>query len=281
MDVLLVAHAEFGQVLSSKKLVFTKANRSGVTAGINNLLRVADRYGAKVTIAVCPEVAEYVELPSHAEIGVHIHPGWQEFAVDGVKYYAGDSFLRKNTRQSTTETVLPAFSYEEQFEMIQVGTERIAEVFKSRPTTFLAGRWSVNNDTIRAAIKTGLKRDCSAMAGHKDTHFDWSKLPRICPPYSPSCCDYQEIGNLPFTIIPISQMWRGGSVNIETPRIYGPLLKWTFSEYYRKNIGVFHICLHSPCMTDDYYVNRLDKLLFFISRHRGVNFKYASEITEA
>ena len=42
---------------------------------------------------------------------------------------------------------------------------------------------------------------------------------------------------------------------------------------------MFHICLHSPSMTDSYYISAMDSFLSFISKHKGVNFKFASEIS--
>ena len=50
-------------------------------------------------------------------------------------------------------------------------------------------------------------------------------------------------------------------------------------EYYVKKARLFHICLHSVYMTDDFYVSVMDRLLKFIAGYKGVQFKCASEVT--
>lgn len=275
-----MAHTEFGRVIGKK--VYALKDPIGVTDGVANLLSVTKKYGAKVTLAVCPEVAHYVPKNVEAEIGLHIHPGWQLFEdkTKQIAWYVGDEWLRKNCKQSSDSTVLRDYPFIEQCDMIKAGRDRLLNFFGHFPCVFVAGRWSLNNQTIKALVNYGFTHDCSAVAGTKQGHYDWSRLPRICMPYMPSTYDYQAEGNLPFVIVPISQMVKGGNVNPEAARVYGVnWLKATFTEYNVKKQPVFHICLHSPAMTDEFYVDVLDKLLFFISRHRGVNFKYASEVT--
>jgi hypothetical protein len=146
---------------------------------------------------------------------------------------------------------------------------------------FVAGRWSVNNDTIAALIKAGFTHDCSAVPHQKPCHYDWSKLPRICMPYHPAPEDYQKQGNLPILLVPISQYFPGGSVNPETAPFVGlSWMKACFLEYYRQDVPLFHICLHSPSMTDDYFISEMENILAFISKHKVVHFKFASEIKE-
>jgi hypothetical protein len=100
-------------------------------------------------------------------------------------------------------------------------------------------------------------------------------------PYRPSELDYQTVGDLPIVEVPIAQMIRFGSVNPECALRVGPnWLKACFQEYFSQGLPVFHICLHSPCMIDPYYVRVMDDLLGFIARHPGVRFKGASEILD-
>jgi len=100
-------------------------------------------------------------------------------------------------------------------------------------------------------------------------------------PYHPSEEDYQKRGSLPLLIVPISQMLPGISITPESaPSVGLYWLKAGFREYYHQNLPLFHICLHSPCATDQYFISVIDDLLSFISRHQNVNFRFASEITE-
>lgn len=277
MDVIIVCHTEYGDV-RNKKVIFTK-NPIGVIDGVKNLDMIAKKYGAKVTYAICPETVTDFPKKLDCEVALHIHPGWEKFSTDGYQYHVGDIYLKNNCEQSSYSTVLRDYSYGEQFLMIREGKKHIIKTLGVVPQTFLAGRWSINNDTVKAMIGNGMNRDCSAMAGQKASHFDWSKLPRICLPYYPSEYDYQIAGNQPLLIIPISQLIKGGSVNPEVARTYGvDWLKLGFLEYYLRKVPLFHICLHSPCMIDKYYVGVMDSLLRYIVKHKNINFKYVAEI---
>lgn len=279
MDVIIVCHTEFGFV-HGRKVIADKNAIGGVEGGVKNLVNLADKYCAKVTFAVCPEVVEYFPKDINHEVGLHIHPGWQEFLIRGSRFYVGDSYLRRNCKQSVNSTVLRDYSYEEQLEMIETGKDCLERELGTKPKVFVAGRWSENNDTIKALVEAGLTHDCSPPPHSKADHHDWSRLPRICMPYHPSEDDYQEKGSLPLLIIPISQMLRVGGVNPEVVPVVGlGWLKACFTEYYRQNLPLFHICLHSPCMTDQYFILAMDDLLRSISKYE-VKFKFASEIEE-
>jgi hypothetical protein len=57
-------------------------------------------------------------------------------------------------------------------------------------------------------------------------------------------------------------------------------LKACFDEYYRQEMPLFHMCLHSPCMTDEYFLSIMDDVLRFMSGHPHVHFRFVSEIPE-
>jgi hypothetical protein len=100
-------------------------------------------------------------------------------------------------------------------------------------------------------------------------------------PYHPSEYDYQEKGSIPFLIAPISQMFLGGSASPEVVPFLGcSWLKACFNEYYQQGMPLFHMCLHSPFMTDAYFLSIMEELLGFMSKHKNVNFRFASEIHE-
>jgi peptidoglycan/xylan/chitin deacetylase (PgdA/CDA1 family) len=280
MDVIIVVHTEFGYV-KDREVVPDKGSIKGVSEGVSKLIKLADKYDAKVTFAVMPEVAKSVPRNIEHEIGLHIHAGWEESKKGDITYYVGDRYLREHCEQSLTSTVLRGYPYKEQRNMIQTGADYLEDVFGTRPTTFVAGRWSIDNTTVKALVDTGMERDCSAPAHSRPCHFEWSKLPRICMPYHPGEHDYQEKGDLPLLIVTISQMFHAGNVNPEVvPRVGVSWLKACFNEYYRQEIPLFHICLHSPCMTDHFFLSAMDEYLRFIARHRNITFRFASEIHE-
>lgn len=285
MDVIVVCHTEFG-TLKNREMVYDKSVKEGVTAGVPNLMKVADRYGVKVTFAVMPEVAEHFRsvwqepVSARHEVGLHVHPGWEPFNIQGYHHCIGDAYLREHCRMSSASSVLRDYPYDEQLGMIKAGKERILETLGVEPRTFVSGRWSVNDDTVKALIRTGFTHECSAAPHKKPRHYDWSRLPRICMPYRPSASDYQEKGDLPLLMVPVSQTLMGASVSLEiVPALGRKWLESCFMEYYDQGLPLFHICLHSPCMADPYYIEQMDALLRFIARH-DVAFKRASEVEE-
>lgn len=53
MDVIIVVHTEFGFV-HAKEVIPDKKATEGVSKGVPNLIKVADKHGAKATFAVMP-----------------------------------------------------------------------------------------------------------------------------------------------------------------------------------------------------------------------------------
>lgn len=280
MDVIIVVHTEFG-FISNREMVPEKGASKGVSQGVPKLIKIADKHDAKITFAVMPEVVEYFPKEIEHEIGLHIHSGWEEFRIKGHTFQVGDRYLREHCEQSLTSTVLMGYPYKEQLDMIETGADYLEAAFGKRPSTFVAGRWSIDNNTVKALVNTGMERDCSAPAHAKPSHFDWSKLPRICMPYHPSENDYQQKGSIPLLIVPISQIVLGGSATPETvPYLGCSWLKACFNEYYQQGMPLFHICLHSPYMTDPYFGSVMDEFLNFMSCHKNVNYIFASEVHE-
>jgi peptidoglycan/xylan/chitin deacetylase (PgdA/CDA1 family) len=278
MDVTIVCHCEFGRVID-RKIAFSK-DTSGIVRGVPNLIRLADKHGAKVTFAVMPETARHFPRPVKHEIGLHVHPGWTEYDRDGVRWTIGDAYLKERCRQTVNSVGLMNYPYDEQLDMIETGKDHIEDVFGVEPRTFVAGTWSVNNDTIKALVRSGFRHDCSPYLGYKRSVYDWSKLRRNCLPYHPDERDYQEKGAMPLLIVPTSQMALNQNVSPEAAPVLGPgWLKACFTEYYRLKIPLFNICLHSPCMSDPYYIAVMDRLLAFIAKHE-VDFRFISEIEE-
>lgn len=280
MDVIIVCHTEFGFVYNGK-VIFDKTAIKGVKDGVKNLIMIADTYGAKVTFAVCPEVAESFPRNVAHEIGLHIHAGWQQFKTSEFRFYVGDSYLKKQYTCSINSTALRDYSYKDQYNLIETGKKYLEEKLGIEVKTFVAGRWSINNDTIRALINLGITHDCSALPHSKSDHYDWSRLPRICMPYHPDEKDYQKRGKSSLLVLPVSQVFPAGSVNPEIITMVG--LKWLkacFREYFTQKLPFFHICLHSPCMTHSFFISALEELLEFISEHKGVSFKFASQIRD-
>ena len=168
MDIIIVVHTEFGYV-HNFEVVPEKSAFKGVSQGVPNLVRLADNHHAKITFAVMPEVVKYIPKGLEHEIGLHVHAGWEEFKKGDISFYVGDRYLREHCEQSLTSTVLRGFPYEEQYEMVKTGADYLEDQFGKRPSTFVAGRWSIDNNTVKALVNTGMERDCSAPCTFKSS----------------------------------------------------------------------------------------------------------------
>ncbi len=280
MDVIIVCHTEFG-FADGKKIIFEKKATQGVTEGVKNLVELAEKYGAKITFAVCPEVVDFFSKNIGHEVGLHIHPGWEEFSRAGFKWRVGDMWLKEHCLQSSVSTAMQDHPYSEQFDMIKKGKELLKQKLGADAKVFVSGRGSFNNNTARALVENGFTHDCSAIANKKLPYFDWSKLQRLCMPYYSSPDDYQKKGNLPLLMIPASQVIFRVPIAPESVFKYGiSWFKACFLEYYKQNAPVFHIFTHSPAMTGNYYLSQMEAFLSFISKYDNINFKFVSEIKE-
>ncbi len=80
MDVIIVCHTEYGYV-KDKIIIFDKFAHKDIETGVSNLSKIAKAHGAKVTYAIMPEVVKHFPNNTNGEIGLHIHPGWNEYVV--------------------------------------------------------------------------------------------------------------------------------------------------------------------------------------------------------
>ena len=125
MDVIIVCHTEYGFVYKYRVL-YHKDAHEGVEKGIRNLSKIADKYTAKITYSLMPEVLENVPKKMDSEIGLHLHPGWKEWRNGDFSSYIGDKYLRTMSGISKDSTVMRDYSYKEQLELIRIGRDRIS-----------------------------------------------------------------------------------------------------------------------------------------------------------
>ncbi len=280
MDIIIVCHTEFGFVSPKKHIIYDKNFIPGVKDGVLNLLKLADKHNAKISFALCPETAPYFPKKINHEIGLHIHPGWQEVSFNGFKWFSGDRYLREKCKPTINSNFLKDFSYSEQLEMIRNGKECLFSKFSKEPKFFVPGRWSFNNDTAKALVDAGFNCVPSIFVGSK-TDYSSHNHPRIRLPYFPDKENLQKRGSMPILFVPVSMTIFGGAASPEGAILYGfGWLKACFLEYFNQGVPLFHLYLHSPSMTDPYYTSIMDNFLTFVSKKKDVNFKFVSEIKE-
>jgi hypothetical protein len=252
MEIVIVCHVEFGYATNT--VVFDRTTRTGAVDGVKNTIRLADSFGAKVSFMIMPEVLQAIkgiEFGDH-EVGLHIHPD--------------DTFLKSKGLGGLEN--LRDYGLQQQKDIISSGREIIQDVLGVSVKTFVAGRWSVNNETIKALVELGFTHDGSAIPDSISNFYDWTKLPRISMPYRPSERNYQLKGDTELVIVPVSKMIRGGIVSPENRMGLG-FLKAAFKEYALLGMPVFHIAFHSPAMTSRHYQTVFNELLKHMSgRHQ-------------
>ncbi len=270
MKIIITCHTELGNPVG-RKVVFNDS-LARIHDGIEDTLEIIEDYDSKICFALTPKVVDGVKqrtlnkiVNKEQEIGLHLH--------------SDDSFLVKSGVSKGGSPALRDFSYKEQKKMIVFGKNLLEKKFELSPVTFIAGKWSENNDTIRALTDSGFTHDCTPNPGFISENCDWGRLPRISLPYHPSKESYQKKGPLPILLMPISKVITNAPMSPEVaPTVGLGFLKACFEEYYIQQLPIFHMTFHSPCMASEYYQKVLDQLLAFISEHENIMFIFPSQI---
>jgi hypothetical protein len=260
INLLIVCHVEFGY--ADPLVVYDRRHVEGVRDGVRNAISIAEEFNAKISLMLMPETLEAIgelDLARH-EIGLHIHPH--------------DSFL--GSRNVGGSCQLGSYSYERQKDMIFAGKKAIEDSLGVSPRSFVAGKWSISNDTIKALVELGFTHEGSAHPGLKSESCDWSRLPRICMPYKPSQSDYQSAGTVDLVMVPVAKLIRGGAASLQNEIGLG-FLKAAFHEYLDLGMPVFHVVFHSPAMTSQRYQRVFHDFLAHIDQS-CINFRLLSQV---
>lgn len=261
LDVVIVCHTEFGY--ATNQVVFDYEYKQGATDGVKNTILISDRFGAIVSFMVKPEVLESVsdlDFGNH-EIGLHIHPN--------------DSFLM-HKEVGGEEDNLRGYAFDKQRAMIATGKSAVHAYLDIVPKTFVAGKWSVGNETVRALVELGFSHDASGCPKFTSSCCDWRKLPRICAPYKPSRDDYQAAGDITITMVPVSKEITTGVISPESNIGLG-FLRAAVREYVKLNVPLLHIAFHSPALTSPRFQRSFRELLQLTSDFKA-NYRPLSEI---
>jgi len=121
-----------------------------------------ESFGVKLSFMVMPNVPEAIAGTDFGnnETGLHIHPDDSCLIGKGV----GRPGCPRD------------YGSEHQKNMISVGKEIAEDMLGVTPRTFVAGRWSANDQTVRALVKLGFTHDASPRFGSVSNCCDWRKL---------------------------------------------------------------------------------------------------------
>jgi hypothetical protein len=261
LDVVIVCHTEFGY--ATNQVVFDYDYKQGATDGVKNSIQIADKFDAIVSFMIKPEVLGAVsetDFGTH-EVGLHIHPNDRFLMTNGVG--GNDDNLR-------------GYGFEKQRAMIAAGKAMVQDSLGVIPRTFVAGKWSVGNETVRAMVELGFTHDASGCPKFSSPSCDWSRLPRICMPYKPSADDYQAPGDVKMIMVPTSKEITTGIISPEN-RIGLTFLRGAIREYVKLNVPLLHMTLHSPALTSPIFRNTFNEMLQLISQF-NVNYRPLSDV---
>jgi len=259
--VVIVCHVEPGYA-TNRSVIFDNC-RQGLIEGVKNTILISDRLGARVSFMMMPKVLQAFagfDFMNH-EVGLHIHPG---------------DLLLMNEGLGGSHQPLREYDLEEQRNMISSGKRLVSDSLGVTPRTFVAGNWSVGNETVRALVGLGFTHDASGCPQFFSGSCDWRKLPRICMPYRPSRQDYQKNGDMEITMVPVSMEITGGIIGPENDAGLR-FLRAALYEYVDLGVPLVHIAFHSAAMTSPRYRKVFGQLLEWMSE-LDANFHPLSEV---
>jgi peptidoglycan/xylan/chitin deacetylase (PgdA/CDA1 family) len=171
----------------NKRYVHT-GEYQNIRRGIPRLLEVFDDFKAKPTWLLTPDVAQncgdfFTELAKKHEIGCHVHPEYFRGPIKGMKM----------------EKILSQFSLQDQLLMVQEASSVIKQNVGVHPRSFRAGRFGVNEDTLRVLKSCGFNVDCS-MTPFIDWGFHATLSPSTASPHFIRIGS-GEIFEIPVTIV--------------------------------------------------------------------------------
>lgn len=97
------------------------------------------------------------------QIGLHIHPFYDLVRAAGVTPRKANAW---NKRGDGYDVPLSSYTYQEQLKIISWGKKELEKKGLGKPTTFRAGGWFANEDTLKALSNLGFKSDSSARTSY-------------------------------------------------------------------------------------------------------------------
>jgi hypothetical protein len=266
------------------------ASYEGVYTGVAKLQALCDGYGVKPVYLISPAVmvdARSVEVLSalgaaRCELGAHLHG---EYMAPAAKF-PGPDFSGCDPSEMQCQ-----YDQSLEFAKLKNLTERFAELFGYRPTSFRAGRFGARGWTIDCLQRLGYTHD-SSVTPHRNWHdiADFS-TPGSLTPYYASTDDICVAGNssvleVPVSITPELKWLR------PTPRFSDLAQCKAVIDWYEQNTAPTVLCCmfhnvelvpgKSPyCATEADCQGMLQRIeaMFELLARRGYQFKTLSEVS--
>ena len=248
--VVVLCHVEPGTV-RGHTVEYGFDRTEGIVRALPTILEFADRLHISMGLALTPQALRLadVDLNGH-EVGLHLHP------LDPVLSE------RLVGRVRPRHDCLARYPQAEQAQLVAASRRIFEERMGRAPRLFVAGRWSEDAATAAVLRGEGFTHDGSAFPGYHSPCADWSRLPRLTQPYSPSADDYQARGSEPCVYLPV---YRGLWGHPFTPEVVHDLgvsyFKAALDEARVGNADVVHIYFHSPMALDPRAMAQFEEIL--------------------
>jgi len=234
----------------------------GIIRGLPLVLEFADQLNVPMGLALTPQALQLTDLDlAGHDVGLHVHP------LDPVlsKRVAGQVQPRHDW--------LGRYQPVEQAHLIAAGRQIFEERIGRSPRLFVAGCWSEDANTALILRQEGFTHDGSALTGYYSRCADWSRLPRLAQPYSPTADDYQGRGSEPYVYLPVYQGLWGHHLTPELLRDLGvSYFKAAFKEALLGAAEVVHIYFHSPLALDPRGMAAFAEVLAYAREDLGLSF---------
>ncbi|HYM39214.1 MAG TPA: hypothetical protein VEY12_03575 [Thermoplasmata archaeon] len=261
LQAILLCHVEPGSI-QGRTVVYGFERTEGIVQGLPRILEFADRLGVPMGLAMTPQALQLTDLDlAGHDVGLHIHPQ--------------DPVLSKRVmgQLRPSHDGLGRYPPADQARLIAASREIFEERTGRSPRLFVAGRWSEDAATAALLRREGFTHDGSALPGHRSPYADWSRLPRLAQPYSPSADDYQVRGSEPYVYLPVYQGLWGHHL---TPEI----LLDVGASYFRAALDearvggadVVHMYLHSPLGLDSRAMAAFEEIIGYVREDLGLSF---------
>ncbi len=183
-------------------------------------------------------------------MGIHLHP--QDALLQ--ETVGGDVKLSTDC--------LAHYSEEDQRALVEAASTIFEEKKGHRPRTFVAGNWSESTTTMRILIDSGYRYDGSPLPGHHSRCANWSRIPRLAQPYTPSLEDHQERGEGDLLYLPVSQGLWNHYLTPENIHLLGvSYFKAALKEAVVGGADLVHMFFHSPMALDPYFLSEFRQVL--------------------
>lgn len=258
---VVVCHVEPGSV-RGRTVIYGFERTEGIVRGLPTVLEFADRMHIPMGLALTPQALQLTDLDlAGHDVGLHLHPQ--------------DPVLTKHlaNQLQASHDCLGRYPPADQARLIAASRQVFEERMGRSPRFFVAGRWSEDATTAALLRQEGFTHDGSALPGHLSPCADWSRLPRLAQPYSPSADDYQGRGSEPYVYLPIYQGLWGHYLTPETILDLGT--SYFKAALHEARIGaaeVVHMYFHSPMGLDARAMAAFEEVVAYAREDLGLSF---------